>query len=164
MLRERRRLLPVSLRRELRGRLPRRGQELPALLAALFLLGCSPSRSDCLDVYDLQVCYACGGAPCVGAAARRARGGRFRCAGDACEQAAPAMPDDGEWECVDLDGAVVCRGGIAPAGVVAGPADPGWRCGARRGSTDRICVDLAPDLPDGAARGWRCSFSHERGE
>ena len=74
------------------------------------------------------------------------------------------MPDDGELECVDLDGAVVCRGGAPAAGVVPGPPDPGWTCGARRGSVDRICVDATPELPEGATRGWRCRHTHERGE
>jgi hypothetical protein len=95
------------------------------------------------------------------------------CAAGSCEQRVPRLPDDGEWECVDLDGVVVCRGGVPAAGVVAGPPDPGWTCGTRRGSggprpassgPDRICVDLAPELPDGAARGWRCRFTHDHGE
>jgi hypothetical protein len=86
------------------------------------------------------------------------------CTSASCEQRAPRLPDDGEWECVELDGVVICRGGVPAAGVVAGPADPGWSCGPRRGSADRICVDLAPELPDGAIGGWRCRFTHERGE
>ena len=80
------------------------------------------------------------------------------------------MPDDGEWECTDLAGAVVCRGGIAPAGVSVGAPDLGWVCGERPGGGAfgrAICVDFAPDLPDpqkarereGGGR-WECSYSY----
>lgn len=69
------------------------------------------------------------------------------------------MPDTGEWECTRRDGPALCRRGGAAAGVLA-LADPGWRCGVRRGHPDeRVCVDPDPDLPD-PGRGWRCH--HER--
>lgn len=85
----------------------------------------------------------------------------FTCAAHSCRQAYARLPDDGEWECVDQAGAVICRGGDPPAGVMAGPPDRRWRCGPRPGGAERICVDLHPDFPGGAARGWRCR--HEGG-
>jgi hypothetical protein len=80
----------------------------------------------------------------------------FTCDAGLCRQSHARLPDDGEWECVDQAGAVLCHGGDAPAGVVAGPPDPRWRCGRRAG--ERICVDLAGDFPRGEARGWRCRY------
>jgi hypothetical protein len=72
------------------------------------------------------------------------------------------MPDDGEWECADIADIVVCHGGLHAAGVPPGGADAGYFCGPRRGAGaaagERVCVDLSPDLPDGAARGYRCGF------
>ncbi|MFO0567143.1 MAG: hypothetical protein U0263_15850 [Polyangiaceae bacterium] len=86
----------------------------------------------------------------------------FACSGEACTQGAPRMPDDGEWECADLDGVVLCHGGGAPAGVNPGAADVGWRCGARRGADgDRVCVDFAPDRPE--PEPWACRFHYEPG-
>lgn len=74
------------------------------------------------------------------------------------------MPDDGEWECIELEGAVMCRRGVPPAGVIAGPPDVGWRCAPRANASppERICVDYAPDRPDDDPR-WRCRFEHDRG-
>ncbi|MBI4956542.1 MAG: hypothetical protein HY908_31285 [Myxococcales bacterium] len=93
----------------------------------------------------------------------RARGGGpFVCEAESCVQRHPRLPDDGEWECADLAGVVVCRGGAPPAGVVAGPPDPGWSCGTRAGHEDRVCVDPAPDTPRGEGRGWSCAFERER--
>lgn len=84
----------------------------------------------------------------------------FSCKADFCTQRHPRMPDDGEWECADLDGVVVCRGWSEAAGVVAGPVDPGWHCGGRAGApSERICVDFAPDRPAGEP--WSCRFHHE---
>jgi hypothetical protein len=82
----------------------------------------------------------------------------FSCTGDLCEQRHPRLPDDGEWECLDMAGASVCRGGDAPAGVAAGPADGRFTCGARGG--ERICVDLRGDFPGGEATGWRCRYEN----
>jgi len=70
------------------------------------------------------------------------------------------MPDDGEWECADLDGVVVCRGWSDAAGVVPGRADPGWLCGPRRGAPgERICVDFAPDRPE--PEPYACRFQYQ---
>jgi hypothetical protein len=90
----------------------------------------------------------------------------FACDGGRCVQRAPRMPDDGEWACADSGGPVVCVGGERAAGVAAAPPDPAWRCGARAGANAdglgrRICVDLAPDFPDGRMAGWRCSTLHD---
>jgi len=75
------------------------------------------------------------------------------------------MPDDGEWACADSAGTTVCRGGARAAGVAAAPPDPGWFCGQRRrspaGDGSRVCVDLAPDFPDGVMSGWRCRMIHD---
>lgn len=94
---------------------------------------------------------------------RRRNAGPFVCSGDRCEQAIPRLPDDGEWECYEADGALFCHGGGAPAGVAAGPADIGWLCGVRRsGDHERLCVDLSPDLPDEQGP-WACRFEHKEG-
>jgi hypothetical protein len=87
----------------------------------------------------------------------------FECGAQQCTQRHPRMPDDGEWECADIEGAVICRGGGAAAGVVSGPPDPAWQCGARRGAVgERICVDFSPDRPPNEALG-DCRFIHEPG-
>jgi hypothetical protein len=108
------------------------------------------------------------GARCdaVGHCAPRARrAGPFRCDATGCEQRRPRLPDDGTWECVDLDGAVVCHGGEPAAGVWPGPADEGWECGERKGTPrERVCVDLSPDFPDDQPGSWTCQFTHDRGE
>lgn len=69
------------------------------------------------------------------------------------------MPDDGEWECVELSGVVLCHSRGAGAGMQAGPLALGWRCGARRGASagERICVDLDPDRPELATH-RQCRF------
>jgi hypothetical protein len=82
----------------------------------------------------------------------------FNCRDGICVQAHPRLPDDGEWECLDMGGASICRGGDPPAGVVPGPPDPRWTCGLRAGGSERICVELHGDLPDQAAPGWRCDY------
>ncbi len=89
----------------------------------------------------------------------------FACRGDRCEQHYPRLPDDGEWTCSDMGGAAVCAGGDPPAGVPFNVPDRAWTCGQRRravagkGDLERVCVDLAPDFPDGVARGWRCHYA-----
>jgi hypothetical protein len=88
---------------------------------------------------------------------------RFRCRGARCTQVLPRVPDDGEWECADLGGAVLCRGGAAPAGVARPSHDPGWRCGARRQSSaaERVCLDLDPDYPNARSKSFRCRYELE---
>lgn len=97
----------------------------------------------------------------------RARGtGAFACdAAGSCVQRRPRYPDDGEWECADRHGVVICRGGVAAAGVASAPSDPGWLCG--QGSSSpwgrRVCVDLSPDVPD-EERGYSCRFEGTAGD
>jgi hypothetical protein len=85
------------------------------------------------------------------------------CQGDRCTERHPRLPDDGEWECADLDGAVVCRSWAEAAGAVAGKPDPAWVCGPRAGAPkERICVDFAPERP--ADEPWSCGFQHDPGQ
>jgi hypothetical protein len=144
----------------------------------------------CADVGDLRVCWD-GATPQVRArrapaftpsslgfrsvgaglearAVDRARDAPpFECARDVCTQRSPRMPDDGEWECADFAAVVVCRGGLAPAGVPPGGADAAFFCGPRSGGRaapgEQVCVDLSPDVPGGATRGYRCRFVSEGG-
>ena len=121
--------------------------------------------ADCANVETLRVCWNAGVPRVVGPATARgpARAPAFTCNGTHCEQRHPRMPDTGEWQCSDSAGATICRGGERAAGVAPAPADPAWRCGARRGGPpgERVCVDLSPDFPDGRARGWRCHTLYE---
>lgn len=54
--------------------------------------------------------------------------------------------------------------GTQPAGVMTGRPAPGWACNLRlgqdAGTDDRVCVDLSPELPEGATRGWACHYQH----
>ncbi|MEZ4219588.1 MAG: hypothetical protein R3B13_01585 [Polyangiaceae bacterium] len=139
----------------------------------------------CLDVLDTRACwqgnaagnvrrvprplpnhftsqgYRCaGGGESRTCRERRQGADAFACHGDVCTQRYPCMPDDGEWECADHDGAAVCRKLAGAAGIVEGPADPSWVCGVRNGkAAEKICVDLSPDRPrDGD---YICRFQYE---
>lgn len=128
----------------------------------------------CADVRDLRVCWDPSGAPrwvertvpasgavsalgwrCSGEGAARTCRDRafdaspFVCEPARCTQRHVRLPDDGVWECAEIDGALVCHGGAPSAGVVPAPAAEGWRCGARRGADERVCVDLSPDRAPG---------------
>jgi len=149
----------------------------------------------CADVLDVRVCWdpSCARGACVGERVlpagepeplagwrcaglgehrscedRAKQAGPWECSADGgrCEQRFARVPDDGEWECADLDGVVECRRLADAAGMIAGRGDLGWLCGPRRGGApgETVCVDLAPDLPRGALQGWRCVFEHEGGE
>jgi hypothetical protein len=89
----------------------------------------------------------------------------FRCEGTVCRQRAPRMPDDGEWECADFAGIVVCHGGGRAAGVPPGAAERGFLCGSRHGARalpdERVCVDLSPDFPEGGGSGRTCRFESD---
>lgn len=79
-------------------------------------------------------------------------------------QAFPTCPDDGEWECLDLEGVVVCRGGVPAAGVRPGPADAAFECAELQGDVDhrRVCIDATPDVPvERPGHAWRCDFRRE---
>ena len=88
----------------------------------------------------------------------------FVCMGPTCTQRHVRLPDDGEWRCAEQDGVVWCAGGEPAAGVVTAKSERGYRCGERRGKTpERVCVDAAPDYPDGGAAAFRCRFEQEYG-
>ncbi len=91
---------------------------------------------------------------------RSLRGGDFVCVEGTCTQRELALPDDGDWECMDQSGLVVCRGGHVAAGVAAGPSDDAFVCAplARDEQGRRVCVDANPDRP--TVEGWACR--HER--
>jgi hypothetical protein len=92
------------------------------------------------------------------------RAGRFHCEAEQCSQPYPRLPDAGEWRCADTGGVVWCAGGEPAAGVVAGPPDPSYRCGARFGERrERVCIDEHPDYPMHGADHYVCSFAQERG-
>lgn len=83
----------------------------------------------------------------------------FHCRAGRCVQEQPRLPDDGDWECADIAGVALCRGGSKPAGVAAAPVDPGWFCGARRGKAqERVCIDLDPDFPENLEGLVRCRY------
>lgn len=136
----------------------------------------------CADLGDKRVCWQDGSAalvprsvPSGAAPAHGFRcGGRgrervcedrmhnasaFACGTQRCLQERPRMPDDGEWECVEISGIVYCRSRSLFAGMQAGDMDLGWVCGARRGGAEgeRICVDLDADRPDDTSR-RHCRF------
>jgi hypothetical protein len=91
---------------------------------------------------------------------RRHGADAFECRETLCSQRHPRMPDDGEWECADLDGIVVCHRLADAAGVEPGARDPAWICGDRRGpKAERVCVDPSPDRPDGGP--FDCKFQWE---
>ena len=91
--------------------------------------------------------------------------GRFVCQDGVCRQQHPRLPDTGEWRCADRGHVVWCAGGEPAAGVVKGPADPSYRCGARwgNGSSERVCIDRHPDYPEHRSEALLCSFDQERG-
>jgi hypothetical protein len=75
------------------------------------------------------------------------------------------MPDDGEWECVELSGVVYCHSRGTLAGASSGPMDLGWLCGPRRSGAvgERVCVDLDPDRPSSDSASYRCRFELQHG-
>lgn len=139
---------------------------------------------ECHDVGSVRACWVAGGPTlvprplpasadptrfrCTGIGAERHCRDRatlappFSCAGDTCTQPLPRRPDDGEWQCSDLSGATLCRELAKPAGIVPGPADPGWICGTRAGKKqERLCLDLSPDRPARPVN-ESCRYDEER--
>jgi hypothetical protein len=140
----------------------------------------------CADVADQRVCWSGGHAsvvplpvpaepaPALGwrcdgqgearvCEDRRRNSSSFTCdAVGACVQPEPRMPDDNEWECVEIDGVAYCHMTAQASAVVAGHPDRGWICGQRKKTQARepVCVDLSPDRPD--ARGYKCSFQYTK--
>lgn len=93
--------------------------------------------------------FRCGGSGAARECEDRAQnGGPFDCGTTRCLQLSPRMPDDGEWECVEISGLVFCHSRGPMAGAARGPRDLGWLCGARRGHAEQICIDTDPDRPD----------------
>jgi hypothetical protein len=91
------------------------------------------------------------------------RAGRFECRERKCSQQHPRLPDTGEWRCADREHVVWCAGGEPAAGVVSGPPDAQFRCGARWGTDkpERVCLDPQPDYPDDE-HDYACSFEQEK--
>jgi hypothetical protein len=106
--------------------------------------------------------WRCGGTGRDRVCEDRARnGGGFDCGTQRCLQARPRMPDDGEWECVEISGVVYCHSRGEGAGMPAGPRDLGWLCGARHGGAagERVCVDFDADRPPSTQAGEpHCRF------
>lgn len=124
------------------------------LLVAWLVLACAPSGK-ASDVAKRREAAARAVPPAAS---------RFECAGAACRQRHPRLPDTGEWRCAERDAVVWCAGGLAAAGVVPGIADPSYSCGPRRGHAgERICIDAQPDYPPGGADLYRCRFEQEQG-
>jgi hypothetical protein len=86
--------------------------------------------------------------------------GEFTCDGESCVQHGPRLPSSADWTCFEVAGAVSCYGGEPAAGVPEAPASPGYLCGQRRGTNDRVCIDFSPDVPS-SADGWKCEFVQE---
>ena len=84
---------------------------------------------------------------------RRAGNDGWNCAGKRCTERHPDRPGSGEWDCVERDDGVVCRGRFDR------DLGPQWRC-AR--VADRVlCRNLDPDFPDGGGPGaWRCLYDN----
>jgi hypothetical protein len=95
--------------------------------------------------------FRCGGSGAARVCEDRAvNASAFECGTTRCIQLFPRMPDDGEWECVEIGGLTFCHSRGAMAGAARGPRDLGWLCGARRAAADggeEICIDTAPDRP-----------------
>jgi hypothetical protein len=104
--------------------------------------------------------FRCGGVGSERVCEDRSRNASpFQCGTQRCLQTRPRLPDDGEWDCVEISGVVFCHSRGSVAGMEAGPMDLGWQCGARRGSSsgERICIDLDADRPSDPAR-QRCRY------
>jgi len=82
---------------------------------------------------------------------RRAGNAPWRCDGERCAERRPDRPSADEWECVDGDGRVLCRGRFLEE------VDPRWSCSPLG---DRfLCVDPDPDFPgESDPAGWRCFY------
>lgn len=130
------------------------------------LLGCTEPCASELPIAGERLCLSSDGSPLrvspgTGPAAGR-YAGPFVCGEAGCEQREPPLPSDGEWECRDELGAIVCRGRGPAAGVVEGPRDPGFECARPSGPGEEICVALDPVSPPGGPH--RCVIEHEHGE
>ncbi|HVU00752.1 MAG TPA: hypothetical protein VHE30_03340 [Polyangiaceae bacterium] len=181
-------LAVIALATACAERIPNAPKPVPATSLATPTKDASPH---CADVGLVRACWVVPGAPggvtvidrpvptpvlskmgfrCSGNGAERTCSDRalsaeeFACDGPRCSQRHPRLPDDGEWECADVAGAVFCNGGGRAAGIAPGSSDTGFVCNARvvRGKKqpERLCADWSPDYPDGSPTGWRCKFDH----
>jgi hypothetical protein len=89
-------------------------------------------------------------------------GAPFECQKEHCLQSPLRMPDNGEWECVEMAGAVICRSLSQAAGIPPGALDASFVCGARIGHGEPVCVDLSPDPPPGLDS-WSCRVTYDGG-
>jgi hypothetical protein len=89
------------------------------------------------------------------------QGAPFTCDQDRCVQSRLRTPDNGEWECVEMGGAVICRFLAEAAGIPRGPREAGFVCGDRAGHGELICVDLSPDPPPLGS--WSCRVTYDSG-
>jgi hypothetical protein len=127
-------------------------------------------NSQCYDVGETRACWKSNGEVvqvarptptrtdawrCVGSHGERkcrrrlGSSGKFVCDAGLCVQSHLRLPNDGEWECFERYGAVICQGGTPAAGVVSTRDDEAWICGSPRAAPNspRICIDLSPDRP-----------------
>lgn len=147
-----------------------------------------PAKALCVDVGEQHVCwsadgvvvrgpralpdvaapfggYRCGGqGPSRVCEARTQNSPVFVCEHGACLEQRPRMPDLGEWECVELEGVVLCHERGAAAGIARGPLELGWICGrvGAEPARERVCVDLDADRPSDTMR-FSCRFEHAFG-
>ncbi|MET0343421.1 MAG: hypothetical protein ABW252_20590 [Polyangiales bacterium] len=118
-----------------------------------------PPAPHALDAASLR-CAGLGSARRCDERARDASA--FACAGSTCVQERARAPDNAEWECAEVDGAMVCRRVAAAAGIPDGATDPAFVCGVRTRDGARVCVDFAPDRPPVFA-GFRCTVAYAGG-
>jgi hypothetical protein len=89
----------------------------------------------------------------------------FSCREGSCKQPFARVPDAGEWTCADASGASLCLAGGVAAGVQAArEPEAGFSCGWRTAANEpsqRLCIDFAPDFPDGVAENWNCHYEHD---
>jgi hypothetical protein len=91
------------------------------------------------------------------------QGAPFTCNQNRCVQSPLRMPDNGEWECVEMAGAVICRFLAEAAGIARGPLEAGFVCGNRAGHGELVCVDFSPDPPPLPLGSWSCRVTYDSG-
>ena len=89
------------------------------------------------------------------------QGPPFTCDQNRCVQSPLRVPDNGEWECVEIAGAIICRSPSEAAGIPRGPVEAGFVCGNRAGHGELVCVDLSPDPPP--LPSWSCRVTYDSG-
>ncbi len=96
---------------------------------------------------------------------RRDGVGAFACEGERCVQPYPRVPNADEWWCADATGAQLCLRRHAASGIAPHRPQAGFRCGEREVQGKRtgawLCIDYAPDFPDGHSSRWSCHYRSE---